>query len=420
MKSLMGTRLRERRLALGRRQGEVALAAGMSASYLNLIEHNRRAVAGAVLDRLTAVLGLDAVAFSDASDGAMANDLRAAAAAVAADTDQLHEFMARFPNWAAAVLALAQRAAGLERAVGALNDRINHDPHLSATLHDLLSAATAVRATADILNDTQGLDADWRARFQRNLAQDSARLTMGAQALVAYLDPAGQAVAGLSVTPQDEVMGWLAAQGWHLAAAETGAVDEGGIAALANTAAQALARGVADVAVQDAAAMPLAAVMAAISAVGPDPVQIAQMFGTDVIAACRRIAGVPGLAVGLVVCDGAAAITHRRPLAGFALPRAGAGCTLWPLYAALGRPMQPVEVVVDTTGQPPQRFLLRAFCQTYLPGRFGGVERRTAAMLILPAPMGMAAQAVVGPTCRICAVQGCAVRREPSILSQAI
>ncbi len=420
MKSLMGTRLRERRMAQGRRQGEVAGAAGISASYLNLIEHNRRAVAGDVLVRLTAVLGLDAVAFSEASDGAMVNDLRAAAAAVAADPDQLQAFLARFPNWAGAVLALAQRAAGLERAVGALNDRINHDPHLSATLHELLSAATAVRATADILNDTEELDADWRARFQRNLAQDSARLTTGAQALVAYLDPAGQAVAEVSVTPQDEVMAWLAAQGWHLEAAEAGGVDEAGIATLASAAAQALARGVAELAAQDAAAMPLQAVQAAISALGPDPVQIAQMFGTDVIAACRRIAGLPGLAVGLVVCDGAAAITHRRALPGFALPRAGAGCTLWPLYTALGRPMQPVEAVVETTGQPPQRFVLRAFCQTRLPSRFGGADRRTAAMLILPAPLHAVAQAVVGPTCRICPVEGCDVRREPSILSAVI
>ncbi|MGL4320458.1 MAG: helix-turn-helix domain-containing protein, partial [Paracoccaceae bacterium] len=79
--------------------------------------------------------------------------------------------------------------------------------------------------------------------------------------------------------------------------------------------------------------------------------------------------------------------------------------------------MQPVEMVVDGTGQPPQRFVLRAFCQTWLPARFGGAERRVAAMLILPAPPGAVAQVQVGPTCRICPVQGCEVRREPSILS---
>lgn len=417
MKSLTGTRLRERRLAQGRRQGEVALAAGISASYLNLIEHNRRAVAGDVLVRLASALGLDAAAFSDADDSAVVDDLRSAAAAVAASSDQLHAFLARFPNWAGALLAQAQRAAGLERAVAALNDRINHDPHLSATLHDLLSAATAVRATADILNDTAELDADWRARFHGNLAQDSARLTVGAQALVAYLDPGQRAETTLSVTPQDEVTGWLAGRGWHLAEAEAGGIDSAGIAALASDAARSLAQGLAAQAVLDAAMMPLDAVLAAIVQHGPDPVQIAQAFGTDVIAASRRIGGLPGVAVGLVICDGAGAITHRRPLPGFALPRTGAGCTLWPLYTALGRPMQPIEVVAEATSQPPQRFVLRAFCQTHLPASFGGAERREAAMLILPAPPGVAVQRRVGPTCRICPVQGCDLRREPSILT---
>jgi DNA-binding XRE family transcriptional regulator len=41
-----GSRIRERRVALGLRQAEVALRAGISGSYLNLIEHNRRRIGG--------------------------------------------------------------------------------------------------------------------------------------------------------------------------------------------------------------------------------------------------------------------------------------------------------------------------------------------------------------------------------------
>lgn len=421
MKSLTGTRLRERRLSLGLQQGQVAAGAGISASYLNLIEHNRRAVAGAVLLRLGGVLGMDPAAFEGGGDGGLADELRSAAAGVGADAAQLHEFAARFPDWADVLVAQAQRAAGLERAVAALNDRISHDPHLSATLHDLLSAATAVRATAGILSETADIEAGLRGRFHQTLAAESERLAAGAQALVAFLDGASQADSGVAMTPQDEVGAWLAQRVWHLAEAEAGAVDEAGIAALASGAARALARGLAEAAVRDAAVMPLAGVLAVVAALGPDPVAIAQAFGADVIAACRRLAGLPegamGQAMGLVICDGAGAITHRRPLPGFALPRAGAGCTLWPLYAALGRPMQPVEAVVEVTAQPPQRFILRAFCQVHLPEVFGAAPRHEAAMLILPAPVGAVAQMVVGPTCRICPVQGCAARREPSFLT---
>ncbi|MGL4310404.1 MAG: helix-turn-helix domain-containing protein, partial [Paracoccaceae bacterium] len=49
---LTGTRIRERRLALARRQADVARAAGISAAYLNLIEHNRRPVGDHLVLRL--------------------------------------------------------------------------------------------------------------------------------------------------------------------------------------------------------------------------------------------------------------------------------------------------------------------------------------------------------------------------------
>ena len=45
-RQLTGGRIRERRIALGLRQAELAPRAGISASYLNLIEHNRRRIGG--------------------------------------------------------------------------------------------------------------------------------------------------------------------------------------------------------------------------------------------------------------------------------------------------------------------------------------------------------------------------------------
>ena len=64
-KSLAGTRIRERRRMLGMRQGALAKAAGISASYLNLIEHNRRNAAGRVLLALAEALD---TRFRDAID----------------------------------------------------------------------------------------------------------------------------------------------------------------------------------------------------------------------------------------------------------------------------------------------------------------------------------------------------------------
>ena len=60
-----GSRIRERRVALGLRQAEVALRAGISGSYLNLIEHNRRRIGGKVLLNIAAALETDPGALAE-------------------------------------------------------------------------------------------------------------------------------------------------------------------------------------------------------------------------------------------------------------------------------------------------------------------------------------------------------------------
>jgi len=429
MTTLAGSRLRQRRQALGLRQGDVAERAGISASYLNLIEHNRRRVLPEVLARLALALGVPVEALAEGAEGGLLDDLRAAAGEAGdesgdpvAELDRIEDFASRFPGWAGVLAGLHRRAGGLVRAVEALNDRMSHDPHLQASLHEMLSAVSSVRSTAGILAETEDIPPDWRERFHRNLHQDAERLAVGAEALVAYLDGQGQADETGIAAPQEEVEAWLAARGWHLDAVEGGdaAAVAPQVAELASGAARVLGRAWAEQAAADAGAMPLAAFIAA-RGVGDDPLLLAARFGVTVPAVFRRIATLPGAVEGLVICDGSGTLTFRKPVAGFALPRFGAACPLWPLYGALSRPMVPIQAVVEATGG--QRFAVRAFCQPsypggFGPGDFGGVELREAAMLILPA-LGGGAVLPVGSTCRICPRPACPARREPSIMAEA-
>lgn len=430
MTALTGTRLRERRQALGLRQAEVAAAAGVSASYLNLIEHNRRRVSGTVLEALAGVLGVDPGVLSDEAGAGIVEDLRAAAAAAGsatgsatgAELDRADEFAGRFPGWAATVVALERRAAGLERAVEALNDRMTHDPHLSDSLHEVLSAVASVRSTAAILAETPDIEPEWQARFLRNLHQDSERLAQGSEMLVAYLDGSDLSEAAGIATPQEEMEGWLAARGWHLPELEEG--GEGGaaleheIAALASEAARVLARGFVLRAAEEARQMPLAAFNQVLAACGGDPLRVAARFGVEVTAVLRRIALRPGAEEGLVTCDGSGTLTFRKPAAGFSLPRFGAACPLWPLYAALGRPGSPVAVLVETAGRQSRRFRVLAQSRLVHPDGIGGVELREAAMLLGPVLRDQPGEVAlpVGSSCRVCPRRGCPARREPSIL----
>jgi len=418
LSALTGTKLRDRRLAAGMRQAEVAGRAGISASYLNLIEHNRRKVTPEVMERLADALQIDRTALAEGKDAALVEDLRAAAARGGAgpEVDRVEDFVDRFPGWATLLSALDTRGRALERAVEALNDRMTHDPHLSQSLHELLSSLSAVRATAAILAETPDLDPDWAQRFHRNLHQDSERLAAGAEALVGFLD-AGQGIEEQGIAaPQEEVEDWLRGRSWSIpdGLLATGLEDE--IGSLVSTAARSLARAHVDRAREDAAILPETLFQAGLAELGPDPFVLADRFGVSPLVVMRRLAGIPGLAAGLVVCDGSGTLTFRKPATGFPLPRFGSACPLWPLYTALGHPLQPFEARVQLAGQSDRSHRVMAWAETRHPQGLRGPELREAAMLILPDD-GPGPALLVGSSCRVCARGDCPARREPSILA---
>jgi hypothetical protein len=423
-----GDRVRERRRVLGVTQADLARGVGISASYLNLIEHGRRQVAPPLLARLAAVLGVAPEVLSAGAGAMLAADLRDAAAGSGGtppEVDRIEEFTARFPGWAGLAAAQHRRIGQLERAVAALSDRLAHDPHLSAALHEVLSAATAVRSTAAILAETEDIAPDWRQRFHANLHADSERLAVGAEALAAYLDAEDAALDRGASAPLDEVEAWFAAEGWHLpglepdAPAEAGAALAAGAAQLASEAARRLARDWLATFRADAAALPVAPLAAALAAGEADPARLAATYRADVIAVLRRLALLPGVAAGLVICDASGTPVLRKPVEGFDLPRFGAACPLWPLYTALARPGTPVAAAVETPGRIPRRFRALGWCSLGYPGGFSGPAVARAAMLVLPLPAGAAGPALpVGTSCRICPRGGCAARREPSIMAE--
>ncbi len=415
LSALTGTRLRERRQALGLRQADLAAEVGISASYLNLIEHNRRRIAEGLLVRLAAALDVSLESLQESHAEGRLDSLRAAAAAVpgaGAEVDRLDELVGRFPGWAAALGELHERSRALGRVVEVLSDRMAHDPHLSASLHEVLSAVSSVRTTAAILADTDDIEPDWRRRFHQNLHADSERLAQGAEALVAYLDGAASGQEQSIASPQEEVEAWAEACDWQVVGPE----DLTQSTHLASGAGRALAEGLQRQMAGDLAVMPDEPFGAALAELGPDPLAIAGAFGVPVLAAFRRIALRPGSGMGLLVCDGSGTLVLRKTVPGFSSPRFGAACPLWPLFTALTRPETPVEAVIALPGPQGARFRARAFCQTRFPAGFRGPELREAAMLVQPEPAGPETALEVGPTCRICPRTACPARREPSIL----
>ena len=209
---LTGSRIRERRTIAGLKQAELANRIGISASYLNLIEHNRRRIGGKLLLNIAATLGVEASALTEGAEAALIANLRVAASdanLANVEVDRAEEFAGRFPGWAEVLSTAHRRIGTLERTVEALSDRLTHDPKLAASVHELLTTAAAIRSTASILADDKDITSEWRDRFHVNLDQDSRRLADSSKALVTYLDTQGGDSPVQSISsPQEEI--WLA------------------------------------------------------------------------------------------------------------------------------------------------------------------------------------------------------------------
>lgn len=429
--TLTGSRIRERRSIAGMRQADLARQVGISASYLNLIEHNRRRIGGKLLLDIAQVLGVEPSMLTQGAEAALIATLREAAAdagAVAAEVDRADEFAGRFPGWAEVLAAGHRRIASLERAVETLSDRLTHDPHLAASLHEVLSTAAAIRSTASILAETGELEQEWRERFHKNLNEDSLRLAESSKALVTYLDESEESDERRG-SPQEEVEAFVARSGFHFVRIEDGTSEPDALVRdapeLTSRAARLIAREVLIRYSEDAQAMPLKAFRDAIGRAGPDPIALAETFGADLSAVFRRLSAMPdGVLsgdVGLVVCDSSGSILFRKQVEGFALPRFGASCPLWPVFTALSRPMMPIRRRVSQLGRSAMLFDCMAIAQPVGTPLFDENPLYQSTMLILPVSgdaEDKTAVQPVGSSCRVCPRSECHARREPSILSE--
>jgi predicted transcriptional regulator/DNA-binding XRE family transcriptional regulator len=429
--TLTGSRIRERRSMAGLRQADLARQVGISASYLNLIEHNRRRIGGKLLVDISNILSVEPSMLTEGAEAALIATLREAAAdagPLAAETDRADEFAGRFPGWAGVLATAHRRIASLEQTVETLSDRLTHDPHLAASMHEVLSTATAIRSTASILAETDEIEPQWRDRFHRNLNEDSKRLAESSKALVSYLDESGEDV-GRRAAPQEEVETFIAAQDHHFAALESGQTDPDSLIAaepgLTSTAARQIGRSVLAQYATDARAMPIADVLVALDAVGLDPAALAARFGVDLPTVLRRLATVPekplGTAVGLVISDASGGLLFRKSVEGFALPRFGSSCPLWPVFVALSNPMTPIRRRVSQLGRSSVEFECFAVAHPVGQASFDRDPVYHSTMLIVPVPTpldGSDQTQQVGSSCRICPRASCTARREPSILGE--
>ncbi|WP_282022134.1 helix-turn-helix domain-containing protein [Ruegeria faecimaris] len=426
--TLTGSRIRERRQIAGLRQAQLARQVGISASYLNLIEHNRRRIGGKLLVDIAAALTVEPSVLTQGIEATLISALREAAADAVgqkAEVDGLEEFASRFPGWAGVLAQMHSRVVSLERTIETLSDRLTHDPHLAASMHEVLSTAAAIRSTAAILAETKEIEPEWQDRFHRNLHQDAERLADSSKSLVAYLDDSEGAEDRRGV-PLEDVEAFFDRHDHHFPEIESGGGSaDVNLNEIDSSAARKVARDILDVYESDARLLPLDALKGALDRGVTDPLLLATEYSVDIATVLRRLAALPkgylSRPTGLVICDASGSILFSKSVPGFAMPRFGEACPLWPLFQALNRPLVPIRKRIVQLGRTAAEFDCYAYAWPQSISGYDDAPVYRSVMLVRSveeSPQGSQAVAHVGPSCRVCPNKNCESRREPSILSE--
>lgn len=316
-----GSRIRELRLSRKMSQTQLAQDIGISASYLNLIEHDKRKISGKTLNALLRCLDVPAEALSPAHNSPLLTALEEASQKLekthttAPRDEPLDAFVRQYPKWARLMLDLIAQKNQHELALQALSERLSHDADLNAALHQILSNAAAIRSTAAILAQVPDIDAERKTHFYQNIHIESQRLSDALSRLVAHLEQP----AALGEDPQNVAKGEKRPK-------------------------------------QIDPAFRSAAIAAQF-----DPVKIAvQSEGAwgDLPAIFRRLAElsegetfstdnrqIPPF--GLLSIDSTGTVLDRIELPQFPLPRHGNPCGLWPIYRFWGHQHYPIRMILE-------------------------------------------------------------------------
>lgn len=456
--TIVGTRIRQRRREIGITQADLARRIGISASYLNLIEWNKRRIAGTLLRKIAESLNLAIEELDGASEHRLHETLVEVAhlpslQGLNIESERTSELIGRFPGWARSIAALARSEHEASTRAQTLSERLSNDPFLNESVHRMLTRIASIRSAAEILTDYPDAPEERKDRFHRIIYEESRTLSEIGEALAVYLDKAEEE--NRILTPIDEVEALFNVRDNHFAEIEEfaeklalhltgphpvsrnakahalaqehlsglikdliGSHREVETAAARNRATQALM----DYAV-GAILMPMKAFQEFSLELRYDIEALSEVFSTGIDAVCHRLTALPRSDAvprfGYFRANAAGTIIEMLGLSGLAIPRYAAACPLWVLYRAQQSP----ETVIRQRALFPSgaRFVFVARARNTGPTGFGKPRHYVTDMLATSetdsqrtvyAADANAPVEEVGPSCRLCPRRNCLHRVE--------
>lgn len=438
----IGGRVKRLRRSKGLSQAQLAEALDISASYLNLIEHNRRRMTVPLLFRIAGHFGVEPGELAESDDGRLVGDLMEVfgdemfAETPLTNTD-IRDFAETHPHTARAVLKLfdkvkalsAPGAAGGEMPAStsqmiteAVSDFLQENGNYFGTLE---AAAERVHRDMDIGED--GMEPALRA-YLANIFGIEVRLASLPHGIARRTDPSGRILEISDVLEAESAVFLIAQHLGRLAApAEIDALIED--SALPQPDAVGLARSALSSYFAAALLMPYEPYFRACRDMRYDIERVGRRFRTSFEQVCHRMTtlqrpGMSGIPLHLVRTDIAGNISKRFSLSGIRIPRHTGACPRWNIYAAF---LHPGDINIQISQMPDgQRYFCIAKAITkgghrhnaprrHLSIGLGCAIERAAEMIYSDGfdLSGRREAVPIGVGCRICPRKGCAQRAHP-------
>lgn len=366
----IGSRIRKLRLQRRLSQTDLASALGISTSYLNLIEHNRRKITVPLLFKLAGYFGVEPGDLVDGDEARIVGDLMEMFGEdLFAESDltnhDIRDFAHSSPAVARAILHLYDRYRALESHRQAepdipseegppfhlATDRISDFIQENANYFPALEAA-AERVRADIDHAAEDFEGGLKS-YLANVFGIDWRLASLPTGIARKLEPTNGRLLVSDILPPESAIFAAAHQLGLLAAVrEIDAIVAE--ASLPEGDAPDLARNALAAYFAAALIMPYVPFHRMARDYRYDIERLARRFGASFEQVCHRLTslqrpGLQGIPMHLVRTDIAGNISKRFSLSGIQIPRHSGACPRWNVYAAF---LQPERINIQISEMP--------------------------------------------------------------------
>ncbi|MBL4666340.1 MAG: DUF2083 domain-containing protein [Sneathiella sp.] len=212
--SFLGARLRRLRKDKHYTQTKLASALGISASYLNLIEHDRRDLTVPILLKISLLLKVDPLYFAPQQDGQLLAEMNETLHDPLFSQEEFSDnsvanFISDHPELASLLTKLYQAYKAALSDLQYMKERLSQDSLLADSSFRLRTLVTSILSLTEIMHDNENMDVSQRQEFLEIVFKDSTALNETVNEMLGFVGGDHISDSGAHISPAEAVTDFI-------------------------------------------------------------------------------------------------------------------------------------------------------------------------------------------------------------------